>query len=231
MPFLQSSLLIVPRATGTGTFAMGVFDKLARLANSLVEKIPKPPTIYDPNMYPVSVCLQKFVGIYQKKGLGYAYNKVRMESTLRVGEFVGTDDNGNHYYEDLNAPYTRTRWVEYPVPSGTWAIEDRYDGTMVSPEWYGWLHYMHDKPGHQVRQEYVKGFQQPHTICQTMQRPEYLDPNTLEPREFNIHQPPGQWGNRKPRGRIGNKYESWYKPESAPKLRNYADNAKTLHIE
>ena len=40
----------------------------------------------------------------------------------------------------------------------------------------------------------------------------------------------GQWQNGKPRGKIGPKYDTWYK-ETQPQLRNYADNSKTLHIE
>ena len=52
----------------------------------------------------------------------------------------------------------RTRWVEYPTPTGVgpdnpggvWAIEDQYDGSMISPEWFGWMTYMHDKKGDQV---------------------------------------------------------------------------------
>ena len=57
------------------------------------------------------------------------------------------------------------------------------------------------------------------------------------PSEMDRRWPPpllaaGQWNNPKPRGRVGAKYESWYKPESsAPALRNYADNKDTLHIE
>jgi hypothetical protein len=54
-----------------------------------------------------------------------------MESTLRKGSFVGKDYNGNMYYEDKNAPYGRTRWVEYPTPKGIWAIEQNYDASMV----------------------------------------------------------------------------------------------------
>jgi len=208
---------------------MSIMQKLADVAGMLMKK---PPKIYNPSNYPISGAIKKFNEVYRQEGLGGVYNKARMESQFRVGFLVGTDANGNKYYENPDSPYTRTRWVEYPTPTGTWAIEDRYDGTMVHPEWYGWLHYMHDKPGPQSAKEYTKPFKQIHRIAQTMERPEYLDSATMMPREKNIHMPPGQWAQPKPRGKIGNKYESWYTPESgAPKLRNYADNAKTLHIE
>ena len=48
------------------------------------------------------------------------------------------------------------------------------------------------------------------------------------------HKPPGAAAQRQPkqRGRLGPKYESWDpNGEAAPSLqRNYADNAKTLHL-
>ena len=30
---------------------------------------------------------------------------------------------------------------------GVWALEDKYDASQISPDWHGWIHYMHDKPG------------------------------------------------------------------------------------
>jgi len=202
---------------------------LARLSELAGMLAKKPPKLYDPSCYPLSGAIKKFQEMQRKEGFAGAYNKVRMESTLRRGTFVGTDRNGNKYYENLDMPYGRTRWVEYPTPDGTWAIETKFDGTMVSPEWYGWLHYTHDKPGPQVTKEYEKPFRQDHEICTTMQRPQYQRIGG-EPREALYHMPPGQWANTKPRGKIGNKYESWYQPEK-PLLRNYADNSQTLHIE
>merc|ERR1712086_359360 len=125
-----------------------------------------------------------------------------METTMRKGRFMGKDYNGNSYYKDKNAPYGRTRWVEFPTPAGVWAIEMKYDGSMVSPEWHGWLHYTHDKTGPQMVAEFEKPFVQPHKINQSMLRPEFDQPTAF-------HQPPGQMGQLTPRGRVGSKYESW----------------------
>ena len=33
----------------------------------------------------------------------------------------------------MNAPYGRTRWVEYPTVPGTWALEDKFDASMARP--------------------------------------------------------------------------------------------------
>eukprot|EP00965_Chrysotila_dentata_P124532 4115494-Pleurochrysis_carterae.AAC.2 len=46
----------------------------------------------------------------------------------------------------------------------------------VSPDWHGWLHYMHDKPGNHVSKEFAKPFSMKHSINQTMLRPEYTTP-------------------------------------------------------
>ena len=111
------------------------------------------------------------------------------------------DSNGNMYYEDKSAPYGRTRWVEYPTPPGVWCIEMKYDGSMVSPEWHGWLHYVHDKPGNQLAKEFEKPFKQPHTINQSMLRPEFSRDGLDAPVPPAFHQPPGATGARVERGR------------------------------
>jgi NADH:ubiquinone oxidoreductase subunit len=96
----------------------------------------------------------------------------------------------------------------------------------VSPEWHGWLHYTHDKPGNILAAEFEKPFKQPHLINQSMMRPEFGFES------HGHHQPPGELGARVARGRIGPKYESWSgAPQKGNKeLRNYADNSETLHI-
>lgn len=184
-----------------------------------------PPKVYDPTIYSNKTWIGIFNQVWREEGFGAAYNKLRMESVFRKGTLVGTDGNGNKYYEDLRAPYGRTRWVEYPTPSGVWCIEHKFDGSMVSPEWHGWLHYTHDKPGPQLAAEFEKPFKMAHRMNQSLLRPEF-------DQEPAFHQPPGAIGARVERGRVGPKYESWAgsKQTNNKALRNYADNAKTLHI-
>jgi NADH dehydrogenase (ubiquinone) 1 alpha subcomplex subunit 12 len=191
-----------------------------------------PPKLYFPSFVNLDGFLARFKEAQRKEGFGRAYNKTRMESTLRKGTLVGSDYNGNKYYEDRDAPYGRTRWVEYPTPPGVWAIEQKYDGSMVSPEWHGWLHYMHDKTGAQLAAELEKPFKQAHTINQTMLRPEFSREGLDPPQPPEFHQPPGTYAARVARGRVGAKYEQWSgQPSTAnPELRNYADNSSTLHI-
>lgn len=115
----------------------------------------------------------------------------------------------------MHAPYGRTRWVEYPTVSGVWALEDKYDASMVHPDWHGWLHYMHDIPGQLVSLEFSKPFKQHHRVNQTMLRPYYTTPAGITSKHHEegaapaYHMPPGAWGNPKPRGRLGPKYQAW----------------------
>ena|SRR5580700_8586613 len=57
--------------------------------------------------------------------------------TKMRGERVGTDAEGNHYYQDkrLIAGRRRKRWVMY---NGV------VEASRVPPEWDGWLHYTTD---------------------------------------------------------------------------------------
>ncbi|KOO21531.1 NADH dehydrogenase [Chrysochromulina tobinii] len=202
-------------------------DSLIRVGTRLVSalKAGPPKNVFNPEYLTGNNFLKRFNEVKRAEGFGAAYNKTRMESTLRKGSFVGKDYNGNMYYEDKNAPYGRTRWVEYPTPKGIWAIEQNYDASMVSPEWHGWLHYTHDKPGNVLAAEHEKPFKMALPINQSMQRPEFG-------RESEFHQPPCTMAARIVRGKVGPKYESWSGSVQTtnPALRNYSDNEKTLHI-
>lgn len=62
----------------------------------------------------------------------------------RRGRLVGTDEMGNRYYESRdNRSYDgrRRRWVLY---------NGYADGSKVSPDWHGWLHYTFDEPPTEV---------------------------------------------------------------------------------
>ena len=133
---------------------------LTKTANMLMGK---PPKLYNPSYLTVDRAMKRFNENVRAEGFSQAYGKLRMETSARKGTFVGTDYNGNRYYEDRSAPYGRSRWVEYPTPAGaatTMQIDLRFDGSMVSPEWHGWLHYMHDKTGPQLAAEFEKPFKQ-----------------------------------------------------------------------
>jgi len=54
--------------------------------------------------------------------------------TWAKGRLVGTDQQGNRYFEERSAPKGRRqrRWVLYKGP---------VEGSRVPPEWHAWLHY------------------------------------------------------------------------------------------
>jgi len=60
---------------------------------------------------------------------------------LKEGKLVGEDKYGNKYYENPEYFYGRNRWVIYNAKVGV-----DYDGSMIPPEWYGWMHYKTDLP-------------------------------------------------------------------------------------
>ena len=273
-----------------------LINAVTRVATALSKA---PPKLFDPrNQAPPSVALSRISDLWRTMGLGGMYNKMRMESSTRKGYLVGTDENGNQYFEDKTACYgTRVppdlasgiappvlltspllllscarshplgrvphplgrlghrgllRWqhgaphshpthrppraaacasccrpapARPPRPPAAVPAHPhpaRRPPPQISPDWHGWIHYMHDKPGSQMAREFGKSFKQPHLINQSMLRPEFGF-------EKGFHQPPGQQSARVARGRIGPKYESWSGSSKTPKeLRNYADNSKTL---
>ena len=54
--------------------------------------------------------------------------------TARHGVKVGTDAQGNIYYQTRDS---RRRWVIY---------NGEMEATRVSPDWHGWLHFTWDQP-------------------------------------------------------------------------------------
>ncbi len=220
-----------------------------------MSKGPTPPKLFDPTAVSMRGWMKKFNEEYLKNGLGPTYNKLRMLNYFRSGTLVGTDTNGNKYYENKDAPYGRYRWVEPATPTGVWAIEDQYDASQarrsppipitapprspparpaqISPEWHGWLHYQQDKTGQQVNAEFNQPFRTAHTINPTLKRPVYPGKHINPDGGADYYTPPGQWGNTVARGRVGKKYQAWdgqSKSAEPAEIRNYYDNRKTLDI-
>ncbi|WP_118132484.1 NADH:ubiquinone oxidoreductase subunit NDUFA12 [Oceanicella sp. SM1341] len=54
-------------------------------------------------------------------------------STWRSGEKVGTDDQGNTFYQSGGG---KRRWVIYNGP---------VEASRISPDWHGWLHFTYDE--------------------------------------------------------------------------------------
>ncbi|PNW76647.1 hypothetical protein CHLRE_11g467767v5 [Chlamydomonas reinhardtii] len=102
-----------------------------------------------------------------------------------AGRLVGTDYNGNRYYENEEAAYGRRRWIVY---------KDKFDynPTTIPPEWHGWLNYINDYNPTNTQ------FKQP-----TYQ----IEASMTKTGTQTCYNPKGSWFSAKPRN--WRKYESW----------------------
>ena len=83
---------------------MVLLEKLGAFASALSKK---PPKTFDPTCYPTAGFWKKWADTARAEGPWGAYRKLRMESVFRVGYQVGTDANGNKYFE--NPDYRKKR--------------------------------------------------------------------------------------------------------------------------
>ncbi len=86
--------------------------------------------------------------------------------TLRRGERVGDDSQGNVYYKDRKGP---KRWVIY---SGD------IEASRVPPEWHAWLHYtVNEIP---IEQKVaIKSWEKPHVANLTGSEGAYFPPGSI----------------------------------------------------
>lgn len=79
--------------------------------------------------------------VRQHGGIKNSLWKMYRMDDMKAGRLVGSDKYGNKYYENQTFFIGRSRWVEYANYKNL-----EYDGSQVSPEWSGWLHYRTDAP-------------------------------------------------------------------------------------
>uniref|UniRef100_C1BMZ8 NADH dehydrogenase [ubiquinone] 1 alpha subcomplex subunit 12 n=1 Tax=Caligus rogercresseyi TaxID=217165 RepID=C1BMZ8_CALRO len=86
--------------------------------------------------------VMNFVEIVKSNGgIKSSMKKLYLYDSLKVGELVGEDRNGNKYYQNNKYFYGSNRWVEYNPK-----VHLEYDGSMIPAEWFGWMHYKTDDP-------------------------------------------------------------------------------------
>jgi NADH:ubiquinone oxidoreductase subunit len=100
-----------------------------------VSMIAQPP---DPPVRPIwrglVDVLNKIFGWWNGATIGTLF------TIAKRGRLVGTDENGNRYYESrdtVSYDGRRRRWVTY---------NGYAEASKVSPDWYGWLHYTFAEP-------------------------------------------------------------------------------------
>ena len=87
-------------------------------------------------------------------------------TTWRKGEPVGTDAQGNVYYQERGG---RRRWVVY---------NGEAEASRVPPEWHIWLHHTIDEPP-TVAPPVVKKWEKPHLPNLTGTDEAYVPPGSL----------------------------------------------------
>ena len=103
--------------------------------------------------------------------------------TWRKGKLVGTDDQGNRFYQDSSGS---RRWVIYNGDA---------EASRVSPEWHGWLHHTFENPPN-VEPFRARPWQRPHAPNLTGSQEAYRPPGSLrraptERRPYTAWRPDG----------------------------------------
>jgi NADH:ubiquinone oxidoreductase subunit len=86
--------------------------------------------------------------------------------TARRGIRVGTDAQGNLYYQTKDA---KKRWVIY---------NGEMEASRVSPDWHGWLHFTWDQPPSEVPLVH-KAWEKPHLENLTGTAAAYVPPGSI----------------------------------------------------
>ncbi|EFA78804.1 NADH dehydrogenase ubiquinone 1 alpha subcomplex subunit 12 [Heterostelium album PN500] len=124
-----------------------------------------------------------FKGILQR-GVGPSIRTLYYTGELKYGNVIGKDVFGNSYFENLNEPHGRHRWVEYADPA-------KPEATTVPPEWFSrdrlddsrlhsWLHHISDKHGNsQDMISFTPQYKRDHLSNPTGTDGAYTPPNYL----------------------------------------------------
>merc|ERR1712071_722249 len=102
----------------------GESTKMAKYVTSLVEKAK------------IAVDI-----VNQNGGLKNSVYLLWRTDAIKNGALIGEDKLGNKYYENHRYFVGHSRWVIYNDN-----VSYDYDGSQVTAEWYGWLHYKTDLP-------------------------------------------------------------------------------------
>lgn len=103
-----------------------------------------PAGFYDRKVAGLSAATDLSTGYHDVLGKIFSWTNGATIGTLftiaKRGTLIGTDENGNRYYQSRDAQSydgRHRRWVVY---------EGYAEASKVSPDWHGWLHYTFDEP-------------------------------------------------------------------------------------
>ncbi|KAF8528685.1 NDUFA12-domain-containing protein [Gautieria morchelliformis] len=87
------------------------------------------------------VSLLRTLRSIRRVGLKEWFRQMQYIGDAKSGRFVGHDQFGNRYFENLNPSEEipgRHRWVDY--------AQHRYNASQVPPEWHSWLLHIRKAP-------------------------------------------------------------------------------------
>ncbi|KAG8847048.1 hypothetical protein FRB96_001698 [Tulasnella sp. 330] len=88
------------------------------------------------------VSLLRTLRSVQRVGIREWWRQLQSIGDAKSGRFVGMDQFGNRYYENLNAVEEipgRHRWVDF-------AQQNTYDASQVPPGWHAWINHIKKEP-------------------------------------------------------------------------------------
>ncbi|KAF7433391.1 hypothetical protein PC9H_005341 [Pleurotus ostreatus] len=77
----------------------------------------------------------------RRAGLKEWWRQMQYIGDAKYGRFVGKDQFGNRYFENLNPEEEipgRHRWVDY--------AQHEFHASQVPPEWHSWIHHIRQSP-------------------------------------------------------------------------------------
>ncbi|KAG5984158.1 hypothetical protein E4U55_005871 [Claviceps digitariae] len=113
----------------------------------------------------------------RKVGIKDYFRQMLYIGDTKHGRLVGTDRNGNKYYENMEELPLRTRWVDY--------AQHDYDAAQIEPGWHAWMSYSLDKPPTEdpLIAVGLRKFEKPHPILNyTQTRGAFKTYSTTKPK-------------------------------------------------
>ncbi|KAJ8522988.1 hypothetical protein ONZ45_g491 [Pleurotus djamor] len=125
------------------------------------------------------VSLARTIRNMRRAGLREWWRQLQYIGDAKSGRFIGKDQFGNRYFENLNAEEEipgRHRWVDF--------AQHDYHASQVPPEWHSWLQHIRKQPPHEdpIFQSVTQPWQAPWNETLTGTRGAYKPYNTAAPK-------------------------------------------------
>ncbi|EPQ27672.1 uncharacterized protein PFL1_04810 [Pseudozyma flocculosa PF-1] len=83
--------------------------------------------------------LARTINYIRQVGLKRYWRDLNYIGDAKAGRLVGTDRNGNRYYENLNEVPGRHRWVDFHA-------DNEFSASQIDPLWHAWIHHIRKDP-------------------------------------------------------------------------------------